>query len=287
MIWGLLALGFGLSTIGPLLFALHLSTSPTVAPSRSNVAVKAADLLSTIIAIVCGYLLPTILIGLPAPSLISYEIKQLFSALWQAFPIWTFIVQIMSKSALERFSHTNAAIFTGLHVHRHMAVLRFTYSFLILVAGLTHIHACTLSLTASLLPQMFAPSAVKALHYSSVFIPKSNSPSTKVQDAASGAALFLQWDEIVGLSAFFLWTLPLYLRAKHQRGQLFTPSLFLQLLLGTIVAGPVTGAVALMWARDELLMGFQDMEPKAGEALRHVYEGNTKEAKVSISAGHG
>ncbi|MCJ1243263.1 hypothetical protein MMC30_000460 [Trapelia coarctata] len=262
MIWGFLVLRCGFSAAGPLLSAVHLLTSPTTTPTRANTAIKAADSLSILVAMMGGYILLSILVALPMPSVISYDQKQIVMVIWQTFPILVSILQYILTETLAFFISRTTSGPTGSSVDHDMEALRFLYSFFMLAAGVTHIHAWSLSLTASILPRLFTPNAAKALRYSNAFVPAATDPSTKNSSFAVGVTLLLQWDEIIGVSAFFLWTLVLYIQAKKQREQPLTLRLFLQLIIGTTIAGPTTGAAALMWARDELVMGYGEIRPE-------------------------
>ena len=252
---------YGWAAVGSILSILHLSTSPTITPSASKVVVKAVDSLSISIALAGGYFLPSILVGLPTPLVVAYEAKQIMMAIWQAFPIWISALYFISKRTLSFLIPSTATDSTRIDLEVDMEALRFTYSVLLLVAGFTHVHAWSLSLTASYLPQLFAPHIATLLD-STAFFPGEPVLSITKSNVHRGVALWLQWDEIIGTSAFFIWTLTLYVQAKHQREQCLSPRLWLQLLVGTTVAGPTTGAVALMWARDELVTSSQYTAPR-------------------------
>ncbi|MCJ1477783.1 hypothetical protein MMC13_006456 [Lambiella insularis] len=256
LIWGLLMRAGGWATVGAVLSMLHLSTSPSIEPSAPNLAVNAIDSLSTFAAMTGGYFLPSILAGLPAPSVVTYDQKQITMAIWQAFPIWISALYFISKRTLAYVIPSSAYNSSSEKLELDMEALRFTYSTLLLVAGFTHVHAWSLSLTASHLSPLFAPHIADVLD-STAFFPIEQALSITNSNIHRGVALWLQWDEIIGTSAFFFWTLTLYVQAKHQNEQRLGLRLWLQLLVGTTVAGPTTGAIALVWARDELVTSIQ------------------------------
>ena len=259
--WGLLMRTGGWATVGAVLSILHLSTSPSIEPSASNIAVTAVDSLSTFVAMTGGYFLPSILASLPAPSVVTYDQKQITLAIWQAFPIWISALYLVSKRTLSFVIRSSTTNPTNVEPGLDMEALRFTYSTLLLVAGFTHVHAWSLSLTATYLPQLFALHVGDVLD-STAFFPTEQALSITNSNIHRGVALWLQWDEIIGTSAFFIWTLTLYVQAKYQNEQRLSLRLWLQLFVGTTVAGPTTGAVALMWARDELVASTQTRKRK-------------------------
>ncbi|OCK81412.1 hypothetical protein K432DRAFT_295554 [Lepidopterella palustris CBS 459.81] len=254
-IWSFLVEICGFAATVAFLAMIHLSTSATTKPQQANVAVRTSDALSVCVTLICGFVLPSIVIALPTPDIMSYQSKQLAMAVWQGWPLWMCGSWYISRFIFARLDLSGRNAATGIVMEKKREIdmegLRVTYSFLILVAGLIHVHAWSLSLTATYLPFVFNPSIAPFLDHDSTFFP---SPLSSSSPFPATVANFLKYDEIIGVSALFLWTLVMYILAKWNRGEKLSWRLWVQMVIGTTVAGPTTGAAALMWARDEMVM---------------------------------
>lgn len=109
-------LGLGVAIIGyacvtPLWFILHLWTSPTVVrPKIDHLLVNIPIKLAIIpLSISLGFGLPSILMTLPAPNFITFEIKQLFAAIQQGWALWIGISQF-SLSTLAMILNPAASV---------------------------------------------------------------------------------------------------------------------------------------------------------------------------------
>ena len=118
----------------------------------------------------------------------------------------------------------------------------------------------TLSLTSILLPIIFNPAIVPSLHPARVFWPPPPTSVLKVACFADGMHIFLQYDELIGFIAALVWALALN-RNGHGNSTkaAFGPAGWLRLLAKvaaiTLVAGPGSAMVALVWERDEYVLG--------------------------------
>ena len=130
-----------------------------------------------------------------------------------------------------------------------------TYTFLLILAGVSHIAAEALIATSMMFPSIFAAEYAEAFSFTKVHIPAAMTPATKMPSIGSGAFMLLQYDELVGFAGLLLWASFLYVRARNQFS---TTRKWLQdiviFTLVTAVAGPAGAAVALIWARDELVL---------------------------------
>lgn len=247
------------------LFAItHLSTSPTTKPEKINITIKDEDAPVVSVALTCGFILPSIIVSLLAPGWVSHQSKHLAAIIWQGWPVitcsWWYVscFFVTNRSNILRGVSRAFSKDGEIHVPKRpnitgesMEYIRMTFSFLILVSGLTHIHAWSLSLTATYLPSIFEPRISSFLDNRVAFFPSTLNPSSA---ASASIANSVQYDEIIGGSALFIWVFILYVLAKWQRGERLGARIWAQMIFGTLVAGPATGAVALIWARDEMLM---------------------------------
>lgn len=263
MVSGLLIQMLSYAVITPLYLILHLSTSPTaLSPTLANTYVNMTDLISIPISITLGFILPAVLLALPAPSVLTSDRKQILMAVWQVFPIWVdvlqrtipFMVSVVSNA--ERKCATSPAKVPG----KYIRAMRCVYIFALVLSGFTHISAMTLAATSRLFPSLFAPEYVGMFNPSNVFFPSTISMTTQMPSIGHGALLLLQYDGLIGSASFVLWASTLYVRAYGRR-RVFDRwlSLFAANVLLTALVGPVGCVVALIWARDELVASYSEV----------------------------
>ena len=250
MILGAIGQNASFAVTVPLFLALYLATSPTVSATSTTIGTDPLETSAIPLSLTIGYMIPAVMLSLPAPSMQSFEAKQIWLAAWQVFPLWVAACQQIIKIILR-------SVFFGRQesIIRSLAVLRITYAFLLIFAGVSHIAAGTLTATSMMFPSIFAAEYVEAFDFAKVHVPAAITPATKMPSIGSGAFMLLQYDEIVGSTAVLLWASFMYVRAHHQ---LNTTKDWLQntviFTLVTVVAGPAGAAVALIWARDELVL---------------------------------
>ena len=260
MIFGLLLQNLGYAVIMPLYLILHLSTSPTILPLKETIAMENTELACIPLSIILGYVVPSALVALPSPSLLSFEGKQSLLALWQVFPLWVAILQqlltyMLGKSAVaaEKVNRNN------------MGVLRFVYTFLISAAGTSQIVTGAMMLTSISFPTLFAPEFPGPFDPSKVAIPTAVTSSVKATSIGEGTHLLLQYDQMVGSTAILVWAWFLFVNASSRDkvpAYLANPTLRSILLL--VMTGPVGCAVSLVWARDELVYSQTNLDDKKG-----------------------
>ena len=267
MIWGLLIQNITLAVIMPLYFILHLSTSPTLSSSRqSDLRMNTSKLASIPISISLGFILPGILMSLPAPSVQSFESKQTFLALWQTFPIWIEILQLVVSSLISQIdTRTRSAVPAEASNVHCLRILRFVYGFLLVTASTTQISALTVTATSMLFPALFAPGFRGIFNPSKVLVPLGVTPSAKMSSVGSGNLQLLQYDEMISSTAMVLWASTLLVSAyKSTKNKKFDrwAALFLGGGAVAFLAGPMGCAIVLCWVRDELVLGSKDATSK-------------------------
>lgn len=200
-----------------------------------------------------GYALPAILMSLPAPSIIDYDQKQTFMAIWQVFPIWVATLQAVLPYLISKF--TRDRTITSLQSQRHeMDSLRQLYRFLLIIAGVGQVSTFTLLATSKWFPGLFRPNFAGVFDPSDVFVPRSISASAKMPSIGAGAHLLLQYDEFVGSSSMAFFATVLYIH-KRRIGTTYSEYVapVLQGIGVLLLTGPLGYAVACVWARDELI----------------------------------
>ena len=214
----------------------------------SDLLVDVPNLTGIAISMILGFVLPTILMSLPAPSIIDYDLKQWLMTFWQFFPVWVSAVQGVVPYLLPKFGEGNVE-------SNALRSMRGLYAGLLTMAGIGQASTITLMLTSTLFPGLFAPKFVGVFNLSKVFLPAAVSPSTKMPSIGAGALLLLQYDHLIGSTSVALWSTVLF--ANTYRNGATKQSVALMIIGGVIMmalTGPLGYATACVWARDELII---------------------------------
>ena len=210
---------------------------------------------------IVGYILPTILMSLPAPSIIDHDLKQWFMTFWQFFPVWVSVVQGMVTYLLSRLGKANAVAST--HTLRSMRVL---YIGLLTAAGIGQISTMALMATSKFFSGLFAPEFAGVFNPSNVFLPAAVSPSTKMPSIGAGALLLFQYDHLIGSASMCLWSTVLFVNAcrngaiKQSMALIFVGGVTMMTL-----TGPLGFVTACIWARDEMIIAEAEGDGKKGQ----------------------
>lgn len=227
----------------------------------ANFMVNLPDVAGIAVSMVIGYALPTILMSLPAPSVIDHDLKQWLMTIWQPFPIWVSVVQGVVAYLLPRLGAANAA--SNSQTLRSMRVL---YIGLLTAAGIGQISTMTLMATSKFFPGLFAPEFAGAFNPSNVFLPAAVTPSTKMPSIGAGALLLFQYDQLIGSTSMCLWSTTLSVNAyrngaiKQGMALMFTGGVIMMAL-----TGPLGFVTACIWARDEMIFAEADGDDKKGQ----------------------
>ena len=229
----------------------YLSTSRMVSSRRvSDFLVDVPNLVGIAVSIILGFVLPTILMSLPAPSVIDYDLKQCLMTFWQFFPVWVSVVQGVVSCLLPRSGEASGVTKTPT-----LKSMRVLYAGLLTTAGIGQTAAMTLMATSKFFPGLFAPEFVGVFDPLNVFLPAAISPSTKMPSIGAGALLFLQYDHYIGSAAMALWSTTLLVNTYRNGATKQSVPL---MLVGGVVMMALTGLLgyttACIWARDELII---------------------------------
>jgi len=257
--WGVAIQMWTFAVFMPLYLIIHLATSPTVSSRvAKNYAADVSNLWSVPVSLVIGYVLPAVLLSLPAPSVLTFDQKQTFIAFWQMFPIWFEILQHVFSFVFGKLLQGTLKSPTSSHKSdwRAMEALRSVYIFVLAIAGVTHVTTVMLSVTSMLFPALFAPQFRGELDPSNVFLTQSFFASKPVSSIGAGAFQLLQYDDMVGSIALQLWAVALYLNTSLRTSKLDSWTaikVFSAFVASTVLFGSCGCAVCFIWARDELV----------------------------------
>ena len=214
----------------------------------SEFLVDVPNLAGIAVSIILGYVLPTILMSLPAPSIIDHDLKQWLMTFWHFFPVWVSAIQGVVPYLLPKFGEGNVE-------PNALRSMRCLYAGLLTMAGIGQASTITLISTSTFFPGLFAPEFVGVFNLSKVFLPAAVSPSTKMPSIGAGALLLLQYDHLIGSTSVALWSTVLFVNTY--RNGATNQSVALMIIGGVIMmalTGPLGYATACVWARDELLI---------------------------------
>lgn len=253
---GILVQNAAYAVVVPLYLVLYLSTSPLISSQQvSDYSIDIADIAAIPTSICLGYVLPALLMSLPAPSIIGFEPKQIFMAIWQIFPLWVTIIQTILPYLMATFVDIRTAPYSQRGIELY--ALRQLYLMLIIVAGIGQVSTLTLIATSQLFPALFAPQFIGVFNFSNVFVPRAFSSSTKMPSIGAGSFLLLQYDELIGSTSMALFATTMYVSAYRRIiSHSNLASLVLSVMCGVsalILTGPLGYAVACIWARDEMI----------------------------------
>ncbi|KAJ5250782.1 hypothetical protein N7489_001192 [Penicillium chrysogenum] len=231
----------------PLTCALQLGCSITARrPHADNIRIPRAVLAVLPLVFVVGYMVPTVAMALPAPSVIPVDLKQIAIAIWHPWPAYVSILTTVAYFTLSPFFSNN---------HRaSMSSLRWVYAFAFANASLSHMVTLVVSLATVVVPVLFEDRFLDSLHPANVFsIPLPWSGLT-VDNVGDGVHVFLRWDYMIGSAGVLIWAISLYTVAHKQLlNNVSWLSLLVKTALLTVLVGPAGTAVELIWERDELV----------------------------------
>lgn len=269
---------------------LHLLTSPVSKPfpgthANTVLLIQPWDLLILPFSITITYLLPSLLMGMPSPSVFSSDTHQLWIAVWQAFPIWTVITHFFIRTIVQWISQriwkedpkARTLISQGAS---YLNNAKYVYQFVIGLCIGTHIPVLLITALPSWIFPSFSPLLLRLGKETirSVYIPYLPTFSYELSSFAEGVHTFLIWDLYIGSTAFLLWAILLYRNAttekaivdrsnclpiyrelltgekpKRDTGEKATRKLVLKIVGWCLVSGPVGALAVLLWQRDAIV----------------------------------
>lgn len=244
----------------PIYLVIHLLTSRTARPSPSAEDIQpTTSLEASLIPLtaIIAYVVPTVLMSLPAPSVVTPATHYTWLIVWQLFPLWQTIVQ----QALTNFVSRNS-ITTSAYKPRSIITTTAVYRFVLLLSIASHLAL----LEVSLIPADFIPKEWPAIRtmfeqatFFKTFIPAGFSSAPTLDRSlatvsssamASLVKYMLQWDAYGGSAAILLWAVYLRRVAGDGIGWVAIAS---KLFFWTLVGGLVAPAAILLWERDEVV----------------------------------
>ncbi|CZR54577.1 uncharacterized protein PAC_04461 [Phialocephala subalpina] len=275
----------------PIWLLVHLLTSPVSKPfsganANSVLLIQPWDLRILPFSITISYLLPSLLMGLPSPGVISPISHQRWIAIWQAFPMLTVMTHYLLRTAVQSIAQRiwkedpKIRAPTPLGAE-YLNNAKYVYQFILGLCIATHVPVLLIAILPSWLFPSFSPllSRLGRETISSVYIPYFPSLTHKLSSFAEGVHTFLLWDMYIGATAFVLWAVLLYRNAttekdivdpnnslpkyrellagekggKKEKGDKATGKLVLKVAGWSLVGGPMAAVAVLLWQRDAVV----------------------------------
>jgi hypothetical protein len=253
---------FTLACFGPIFFALHLSTSPTARSKNMNkeqrastLAIASRHLRVLPFSVVLGYIIPSIVLGLPSPGVASYAGQQATIAVWTPFPAWVGLGQSVLTWADHRlFTSPPSTPTSASNVQsNHLKAIRPVYMFALIGSSLIHISTIAISLSTVLFPALFEAKYLSEFAPANLLFPRNG----YVDAIGAGVLNFMQWDQWIGYTAVLIWALAL-LKGDEQVALKTLLLWGAETVVASILAGPGGAAVWMTWKRDEMALGGGD-----------------------------
>ncbi|OBT76673.1 hypothetical protein VF21_03918 [Pseudogymnoascus sp. 05NY08] len=211
------------------------------------ISVNARRMVLLPVSLTLGYIIPSFVICLPSPEVVSHHSHQGLLIAWQFFAIWTAISQFV-LTILVPDNIINWLLGAGESPQRKAATaLRYTYNFVLVVTGLTHSLILVVVLCHAFI-QSYSSATVDQLHPLLVFQPISPFSNEKLEAFERGILSLLQYDTYFAGASSLIWALYLYSCAKPDTtflGLVGKASIF------TVLFGPCGAALAVMKETDE------------------------------------
>lgn len=208
-----------------------------------------------------GYVVPIILMALPAPQVVSYRFKHTATGWYQQ---WQLIIA---------FIHYTVVWFSDVllpeDIHRQdspqkdavqtLNLLSIVYGLAFALAVIPYYTAMVLSLSSVLAPGLFDSQGVGTLHPKQLFIPTLPRNGLKVKNLKQGFKWLIQWDFILGTLACTVWALAMRRNTlevqKPGEGSFY--GTLQNAMAYFLVGGPVAVPLGFMWEREKLVFGSQ------------------------------
>lgn len=261
-VFGLLLENVAMAVVLPTWCLLHLVSSPSVSQSispairQTSLLVHPTELKVLPWSVALGVGIPTFMMLYTQPGADGpfYMSSQFWILARQIHPVLTAIFHLL----LSILAPVDTSFSSTTDRNRNVSkALRKVYSVAKYITIVTHCSMMTLAICANILPNLFNE------QYRGYFNPVTTWKPAQfwTDDApvattiASGALLFLQWDELVTCASIFIWAFALNrdALASHAQGS-GLPSTMLRTIFMTAIGGPAAAAVSLIEARDETIL---------------------------------
>ena len=255
MIPGLIIFNHSHAVATPFYLALNLLLAASItATTPDDLSIAPQHLAAIPPSFVLGYIVPIILLALPAPRIVTLTFKHTLAGWYQQWSLFIaffhcgYVYLIADKTqSSPRLDQSASA---------YLSSLRVVYRLAFMMASIPHWTVCVISFTAWLCPSIFNEKKVECLKPVNVLVPTLPFTQRKVRDMAQGFLWLIQWDYILGMLGMIVWTMVLHSNARDVYGVDDSWSyMLLRFLAYTFLGGPAALPVMILWERDEWVFG--------------------------------
>ncbi|KAI4746408.1 hypothetical protein E4T50_03268 [Aureobasidium sp. EXF-12298] len=261
--YGLLFQGLGIGVVGPIFFLFSplgdKSTSPVLVHHKTDVD-------AIIPATIGGIIVPTILMSLHAPTVISFEQKIDLIRLWQFFPLLFRLIQRAWSSFFLVQLKTYRDELAEKSPRNQRQALRRVYIFGLCCAAIPHIGTIAISMISLLFPKFFANNIAAQFHPANLFIPVSPFSGKQAGSVGEGAHWFLQWDMTLMFLTYLVWAYFAVVKVIYPKSGVFSTSLLVRLAGWSLLFGPMGAALLAIWERDDIVFKVEEQKIKSRKA---------------------
>lgn len=247
----------------PIYLITHLLSSPmsTAEVGLQDITVDPSDSEILPLSTTLSFVIPSVMMYLPAPAKVSASTHYTWQAIWQIFPVMQSIYHRILKSILPGASPGSNSSARLVGVYRYVLFMSIVPQILLLTVAVT---------PSDLVPEVLNP-IFEDVDLVSAFIPywPWNSPTAnELAGAAAGLAeaavvtadgkarlvkLFLQWDVYCGGLAILAWAAFVHGVARPDKN--VVGGIVPQVVVWTVLGGPVGAAAMLLLERDWAVVG--------------------------------
>lgn len=250
--------------MAPLYLIVHLFTSPmsNKSPTLKDVSIDADDLATLPLVTAAAYVVPTIIMALPSPELISPYWHYSWSAIWQFFPVLQSISHFLVKRLIVRPLGIKSVKIGN--IYRLVLAIAVVSQSTLLILAITPPGSALdkVNYHPGITSEIFAQ-----VDFSRAFIPywPWNTPvvaKESIKATGEGLAelvkLFLQWDIYCGGLSVLVWSIHVYLVTCKTSLLSVVP----KVAFWTVLGGPAGAAAVLLEERDIALQKIGDKKTR-------------------------
>lgn len=245
----------GHGVVFPVYFALGLNAEPQKGEEEDMALTNLIFIERLRRYMTLSYILPTVLMLLPAPKLISFDLKQQSIAVFQI----TYILLAANVIATWLWHRQDSK-----HVSQSQVTLaakqRSTYKFALALSAVTHIVAVIPSLAVTLGLPPFYPDDGYA-DFPSLFFPPLRWTPSSVSDSVFRP---LQWDHLWASLSVLLWGIALHVQCMQRvkKAVSYSRLLVKVAVLSVIIGAPGAAAVLLLERNGMMVKQGSDQEKR-------------------------
>lgn len=194
-----------------------------------------------------GYILPTVLTAMP-PWLLSARSQTIFLAVWQLFPIWVSLCQLVLVTIRDAIGSNTQVLLPS--PRSKLSCTSRVYRQILVASSVLHFAPILFTLSPQIRVTISGEPNLDHINIKDVFLPMSVFSPNLVSSIAEGCQILLQYDMYCAQAAALIWVVYL---AFVNSGRNVTVGIrsFLKLLLRIAVVGPGGAVLWAFWDRDE------------------------------------